>query len=126
MAREVLQEVAVVGRDLHGEVLLAQAEARHDHVDVVGGMLQPGVGKRREIRIVVAEDPLGRFEFLELDEEAALADARVQRIELLRRAELVRSQERVGDRGETEIAEGDPKGLAAGAAGRGAHAGSAW
>ena len=77
---EVLQEVAVVGGELHDVARSVEAPPLDHLLDVAARVLQPGRRVRREVG-VVGEDRLGALELLELDEQAPLADERAQRIE---------------------------------------------
>ena len=85
----VLEQVAVVARDLHHETVLVEPEALDRHVDVLAGVRDPRVGVRGEIR-VLAEDRVGGDKLLELHEQAGLADLGVQRIERLHRVHAIR------------------------------------
>ena len=77
---DVLQQVAVVAGDLHHEAVPVEAEALDRHLDVAARVLDPGVRVRGEVG-VLREDVLAGHELLELHEQAALADLRVQRVE---------------------------------------------
>jgi hypothetical protein len=101
---EVLEQVAVVRGELHHLRSLAEAEARDGHLGVAAAVLEPAGRERREVR-VVGEDRVGRLELLELHEEAALADQRVEREERLHRAELVLAEVAVRERGHAEVGE---------------------
>ena len=85
---DVLQQVAVVAGELDHEAVGVEAEAVDGGRHRVAGVRDPGVRVRREVG-VLGEDLLGGDELLELDEQAALADAGVERIERLHRAEAV-------------------------------------
>ena len=52
---DVLQQVAVVARQLHHEAVRVEPEALHRHLHVVARVRDPGVGVRREVG-VLAED----------------------------------------------------------------------
>ena len=66
-------------------------------VDVPAGVLDPGVGVRREVR-VLGEDLFGWDELGDLDEPALLACTRVKRIERLAGLELLGGQDRLAER----------------------------
>ena len=66
---EVLEQVAVVARDLDDLAVGAEAEPLRHIADVGTGVLEPAPRERREVR-VVAEDVLRRLEFGQLHEEA--------------------------------------------------------
>ena len=83
----VLQEVAVVARDLDDERVRPEAEPLDRQVDVVACVTDPRVGVRREVG-VVAEDVLGRDVGRQLHQQAGRADAHVQRVERLALVEL--------------------------------------
>ena len=84
---EPLEEVAVVARDLDDRALGAEAEARNRRLDVGLRVPHPALRDRGEVD-VVREDVLGRLDLLKLDEEAPVADVRVQRQERLPLAQL--------------------------------------
>ena len=70
----VLQQIAVVAGELHHEAVGTQSEALDRHLHILARVVDPGVRVRREVR-VLGEDVLGGDELLELDQQAALADA---------------------------------------------------
>ena len=57
LLNEILQQVTVIARDFDHKALAAKAKALNHFVAVILGVLQPGIGIGREIR-VVAEDIL--------------------------------------------------------------------
>ena len=73
---EMLQEIAVVTRDLDDLGIVPQAEPLADRLHVPPGVLHPGIRVGREIR-VVAEDLVRRDEFVDLHEETIAADVGV-------------------------------------------------
>ena len=75
---EVLQQVAVVARDLDDLAVAARARSARSSPRRSGGVLEPARRVRREVG-VVGEDLLRRLELLELHQEALLADERAQR-----------------------------------------------
>ena len=78
----VLQEVAVVARDLHGEGIGAEPRARLEAADEVTRVREHRVGERREVE-VVAEELLRRHRLRDLDERAVWAEDKVERVALL-------------------------------------------
>ncbi len=101
---DVLQQVAVVARELHHETAFVKPESLHRHLDVVAGVRDPRIGVRGEIR-VLAEDRVSSNELLELHEQAALADLRVQRIKRLHRRDAIRRHVALAQRRHAEIDE---------------------
>ena len=83
---EVLQQVAVVARDLGDEAVGSQAKRGGHLIRVPLGVGDPRVGVRREVR-VLGEDVLASHVRGELDEQALLAKQDVQRIEHLGRVD---------------------------------------
>jgi hypothetical protein len=104
-ATEILQQVAVVARDLDDPGLATQPETADHHRGILFGMAQPGLGIRAEVDIV-AEDRLRALELVELHQPAVAANVGVQRIEGLTCSRLVRCDEGVGERRHAEIGEG--------------------
>ena len=93
----VLEEVAVVARDLDRQAGGGQIARRQDAIDDRPGVLHEGIGRRREIGIV-PEQLLGRHGLGDLDEAARRADRQRQREPPLRGIELIRGQKGVGQR----------------------------
>ena len=118
---EVLQQVAVVARDLDNLALRSQPEALDHRGDVAFRVPQPAGGEAGEVG-VVGKDRLGALEGFELDQPAGVADIGVERVEDLAPVPPLRCDVGVGERRQAEIAEGPGQGGAAGAAGRGGHA----
>ncbi len=117
---DTLQQVAVVARDLHDEARLVQAKAIDRALDEPLGVPDPGVRVRGEVR-VVAEDLLGCDDVVHLHEEAARAEAGVERVGALV-GDGVLGQVRVAERLEPEVDDRVLEGRAARAAqGRRAH-----
>ncbi len=89
---DVSEQVAVVARDFDDERLRTELEPLDRSVDVAPGVLDPAVGVGREIG-VIGEDlaclQVGR----QLDEQADIAHADVERIEPLHRVETFERQE---------------------------------
>ena len=77
---EVLQEVSVVAPDLRDQAVGTKMEALRRHVDIALCVRDPAVRVRREVS-VLAENGLRGNVFLELHQEALLADVDVQRVE---------------------------------------------
>ncbi len=101
---EELQQIAIVGGDLHDVAVAVQAESL-DHLLGVGAtVLQPARGVRGEVG-VVGEDPLGRLELLELHQKAPPADQRAQRVEGLHPVDALRWQVGVRQRRGAEVGE---------------------
>ena len=113
---EVLQQVAVVARDLDHEARGAESEARHHRLGIGLGVREPRVRVGGEVG-VVAEDLLRRLELLQLHQEALLAHPGVQRIEALHAVEVSRLEVRVRGRRHAEIGKGQLERGAAEAAG---------
>ena len=113
---DVLQQVAVVARELHHETARVEPESLDRHLDVIAGVRDPRIGVRGEIR-VLAEDRLSSDELLELHEQAALADLGVQRIERLHRGHAIRRHVALAQRRHAEVDERVSKRRAAEAAG---------
>ena len=105
LRQEVLQEVAVVGRDLDDEALGSEPEPIGHLVDVAAGVLDPRVRVGGEVR-VLGEDVLGGHELRDLDEPAALARANVQRVEGLALLELLGGEHRLAERRLPEVDDG--------------------
>ncbi len=121
-AIEVLEQVAVVARNLKDPASLAEPEPLRDLVREPLRVLEPGARVRREVRIV-AEDRLGGLELLELHEEARFADQRPQWKEGLHPPTVPRPRVRVRERGHPEVGEHLPKRGFAEPAGRRAQVG---
>ena len=94
---EVLQEVTVIAADFDDLAPGVEPQACHHPLRVGLGVPQPAVGVRREIGIV-AEDVLGSYVLLDLDQEALLAHPHVQGIERLHLVELVRREIALAER----------------------------
>ena len=105
LRQEVLQEVAVVGRDLDDEAPGSEPEPIGHLVGVAAGVLDPRVGVGGEVR-VLGEDVLGGHELRDLDEPAALARANVQRVEGLALLELLGGEHRLAERRLPEVDDG--------------------
>ena len=101
-ADKVLEQVAVVRRELDDEVVRAQGEALADHLHVLPSVLHPGRGVRRVVR-VLGEDLVRRDESFELDEVAALAGEYVKGEERLHAPDLLRAEEALAERRHPEV-----------------------
>ncbi len=113
---EVLQQVAVVGRDLHHLRLGAEPEPVDHRPDVPLGVPEPAVAEAAEVG-VLGED-LGRaLELLQLDQLARRADVGVERVEPLHLVQLFGLEERVARRGHAQVGERDRQGGGTEAAG---------
>ncbi len=122
---EILQEVAVVRGDLDHQRLGPEAEPADRRLGVGAAMLKPAGRIGREVGVVGVENRVGRHRIVDLHQEAAVADARVQRIEPLRAGlELRLGQVGVRRRLFAQVDQGVGQGTAAEAAGgRRAHRG---
>ena len=118
---EVLQQVAVVARDLDDLTLGSETEALDHRCDVGLRVPQPTGGEAGEVG-VIRKDRLGALEGFELHQPAGVADIGVERVENLAPVAPLRRDIGIGERREAEIAEGSGQGGAAGAAGRCGHA----
>ena len=97
LAAVVLQQIAVVARDLDGEARRAQT-ARPDHLaDQRVGMPQHRLGERRKVQ-VLAEHLLGRNGFRNLHQPAVAADGKFQRVYDFRLFQLLHSAQRIRER----------------------------
>src|SRR5262249_5942051 len=85
--QKVLQQVTVVAGDFNDLTVRPERKAVDDRQTVLTGVLNPAVCIRGEIA-VFAKDLLGRDELLELNQEAALTDIRMQRVEGLHAVQL--------------------------------------
>ena len=106
-SHEVAQQVAVVAGELDHLAGAVERQARDDHVDVVARVVEPGLRERGEVG-VLGEDRLGRHVLLELDQEAARAHERVERVERLHlvavgRQEIARRRHAQVDEGVAEL-----------------------
>ena len=101
---EVLQEVAVVGGELHDLAGAVEPEAL-DHERPRSARSAPASSTSRREVGVVAEDLVRRLELLELHEHALAADPRVQRVERLHRVAAVGRQVGVRHRRHAEVGE---------------------
>ncbi len=84
----VLQQVAVVAGELDDQALGPQSALRHALLHIARGMPQQRVRERREIRVVGAEQLLGRHGLQDLHECAAGTESHIQRITSLYLGEL--------------------------------------
>ena len=102
LRQEVLQQVAVVRRELDDEAVGREPETVDDHLDVATRVLDPGVRVGREVGVLL-EDLRRRDERRQLGEPAALADPDVEREERLHRIEPVGRQEALAKRRLAEV-----------------------
>ena len=114
---EVLEQVAVVRGELDDQAAAVEPEAVDHRLAVDACMLDPGVGKGGEV-CVLPEDLLSGDVCLELHEQAVVADAHVQRIEVLDAVELVGGQERLAQRRHAQVDERARERAAADSTGR--------
>jgi hypothetical protein len=119
---EVPEEIAVVARDFEHERLRAELKPPPREAGEAGGVVEPGLGVRREVRIV-GEDLRRRDGVVDLHEQALGADTRVQRVATLGSPrQFVAREKAVGQRLEAKVEERVPQRGSAGAArGPGAH-----
>ena len=113
---DVLEQVAVVAGHLHHERVGGEAEALDRAVDEPAGVLDPGGGEGGEVG-VLGERLLGRDQRGDLGEQAALADAHVQRVGGLRLLDGRGGEEQLARRGGAEVEEAAQLGRAAQPAG---------
>ena len=99
---EVLEQVAVVRRELDDEVVRAEPEALADHLDVRARVLDPRRRVAGEVR-VLREDLLRRDERGQLHEPAARTGADVQGVERLHLVEPVGRKEALAERRHPEV-----------------------
>ena len=102
---EVLEEVAVVGRDLDDEAVVPESQALDHVVRVATRVLDPGIGVGGEVR-VLREDVLGRHELRDLDEPAFSTGARVEWVERLLLLELLGREHGLAERRLAEVDDG--------------------
>jgi hypothetical protein len=109
---EELQQVAVVGGDLHDVTVSAQRQSFDHLLGVAAAVLDPAGGVRGEV-CVVGEDPLRCLELLELHQKALSAHERAQRVKGLHRVDCLWRQVGVGERRGTQVREHGLDGAAA-------------
>ncbi len=102
---EVLQQVAVVARDLHYPAVRTEPKPIAHLVDVAARVFDPARRIRREV-CVVGEDLVRRDEFLQLHQETRITHIRMQRIERLHLVQLVGRDVRLAQGRHPEIDEG--------------------
>jgi len=98
VAGEVLQQVAVIARDLGDVRVGTQAKARRHRRAVAFRMREPARGEGGEIGVVVGEDFSRLLELRELDQVAGFADLGVQRVEGLALLRARKGHEGIGQR----------------------------
>ena len=122
----VLQQVAVVARELDHERAAIEASLGDARRDVGGRMHEQRVDERREVRVVVPEQPLRRHRLQDLSQRTVRAERDVQRIARLLAPQVCGRQQPVGQRHVAERQEHAevraPAAAAADLAGRGGHA----
>ena len=104
----MLQQVAVVARELDHQAARVEPESLDRHLDVPARVLDPRVGVRGEVR-VLAEDRIRRDELLELHEQADVTHLGMERIERLHRGDAFRRHVALAERRHAEIDERAPK-----------------
>ena len=114
---EVVEEVAVVRGDLDHEAVLAEPEELLGEAErLLARVPKQVVGERREVEVVVDEQPLRRHGLEDLDERARRADRQLEWVARLRPVGAVLAQQRVGQRQLAEPQEDLERSRAAGAA----------
>ena len=93
----VLEQVAVVARDLDHQAVGAEGLAGHHPAGDALRILDDGVGEGREVE-VLAEEHLGRHGLGDLHQRAVGAEHQIERERSLRLVELLGGQEGVGER----------------------------
>ncbi len=109
---EVLQQVAVVARELDDQAVRAEAQPLRDRLAVALGVRNPGGRVGGEVG-VLPEDVLGADVLLELHQEALPAHQRMQRKVGLHGVELLADEKALAQRRHAEV---DERALEAGAA----------
>ena len=99
----MLEQVAVVAGDLDDERVRPELRRSTAVSTNRFACCDPGVAVRREVRVVVGEDRVGREVGRQLDEEAVVADADVERVERLGAVELVGREEILARRRHPEV-----------------------
>ena len=102
---QMLEQVAVVARQLHHLAVRPEPEALDHRVHVVARVCDPGVRIRREVG-VLREDLLRRHELLELHQQTVLADTDMERVEGLHLAEPLRGNVALAKWRHAEVDEG--------------------
>jgi hypothetical protein len=108
----MLEQVAVVARDLGHQAGLGQAEPLGHGVGIPLGVRHPGVGVRGEVG-VVGEDVFPGYVGGKLHEQAGLAQQHVQRIEGFRVVQLRGREVALAQRGHAKVNEGAAEAAAA-------------
>ena len=101
---DVLQQVAVVARDLDDERVLVEPEPLHGRVDEPARVLHPRRRERGEVG-VLGERLLRGDQRRDLREQALLADAHVQRVGRLHRLDGLGGEEELAGRRGAEVQE---------------------
>src|SRR3990172_401964 len=102
---EVLQKVTVIAGDFYDPPPRAQSKTLDYHVSIGAGVLEPGFGIRRKVR-VVREDRFWTDNLVELDEKTEIAHIRMERIKRLHLVQLGCFQEVVGKRRGPQVHKG--------------------
>ena len=103
LALVVLEEVAVVARELDHQVFGAQTVSGDHFLDVCDRVPLQLVGDGREIRIVVAEELRRRHGVVDLRQATVMAERECQRKSGLRRRQVVRGQQAVRQRALAQV-----------------------
>ena len=114
---EVAQQVAVVAGDLDHQRAGIEAKPKGQLLGVGARVRQQRAGDRREVRVVAAEQQLGRHGLGDLHQAAGLAQHEVERRGHIGRLEIRLDQQPVGERRPAEREDRCQRSAAAGAAG---------
>ncbi|MCY1415355.1 hypothetical protein D9M71_308340 [compost metagenome] len=106
---EVLQQVAVVGSDLHDPAVPVEAKTLDHLGNIAPGMGQPGTGVGTEIGIVGVEQAFGTRVVFGLHQPALLANHHLQRDPLLGLFQLFGAQVGIGWRCAAQVDQGQAK-----------------
>jgi hypothetical protein len=96
MSFEILQQIAVIARNLDNKFIFIQAESFNHHFNIVLAMFQPAIRIGRKIGISGMENVLCLFELFQLNQQAVFADINVQRIVRLHPVEVITGKIGIG------------------------------
>jgi hypothetical protein len=102
---EIPQQVAIIARHLDHQTRGTEGPLLEDVLDVLATVLEQGGRERGEVRIVTAEQHVGRDRLSHLHQGAVMAKSQLQRKVRLRLRELALVQQGVGQRLAAEIKE---------------------
>ena len=97
-----LQQISIIARDLDHETFRPEAAATDQRPDQRARVLDHRIGKRGGIGIV-AEQALGRDRFADLHQSALRTEIELEREAILRFVQLLRGQQRIGERHPSEV-----------------------